>query len=127
MVPAPPVVSIPLTHWVLVVMVLTPGCKPENWDGGIHARMGWSDDNGLRIVEVPDNGPAAQAGLRANDYIVSIDGEPVGRMSMQQAIDKLRGPVGSRVELRILRDGASHRVEVERAPYEEPRPQQSRQ
>ena len=120
MVPARPVVSIAHTRWVLVALGLTIGCSPDNWDGGIHARMGWSEENGLRIVEVPRNGPAYEAGLRPNDFIVAIDGEPVARMSMQEAVQRLRGPVGSHVELGIRRRGSTYRIEVERAPYEEP-------
>lgn len=85
--------------------------------GGIHARMGWSE-GGLRVVEVPPNSPAAHAGLQEDDRVVMIDGTPVSALTMQEAVDRLRGDVGSRCELRVLRDGEEHTLSIPRAPYE---------
>jgi membrane-associated protease RseP (regulator of RpoE activity) len=91
------------------------GCEPA-WHGGIHARMGWSQGRGLRVIEVPE-GPARDAGLREGDRIVSIDGAPVEGRSERDVVARLRGEVGSRVRLGVLRGDESLELTVERAPY----------
>lgn len=93
-------------------------CSPD-WHGGIHARMGWSETSGLRIVEVAEGGPAEEAGLQVDDRILEIDGEPVETLTQRQVVERLRGPVGSHVDLVIIRNGERQRVRVERAPYRE--------
>ena len=85
--------------------------------GGIHARMGYSESGGLRVVEVPE-GPASQAGLREGDRIVSIDGDPVRSMVLEDVVERLRGPIGSEVELEVVRDGELVTLLVARAPYD---------
>ena len=102
----------------LAPLLLLAACSPD-WHGGIHARMGWNESTGLRVVEVPAEGPAAEAGLEAGDRIVSIDGEDVQGMPMRAVVERLRGPVGSHVELGILRSGERRTLRVERAPYAE--------
>jgi carboxyl-terminal processing protease len=85
--------------------------------GGIHARMGYSEAGGLRVVEVPE-GPAARAGLVEGDRITFIDGDPISEMDMSEVIERLRGPVGSHVTLTLVRDGAERELDVERRPYD---------
>ncbi len=96
---------------LLVILACTPTA------GGIHARMGYSEEGGLRVVDVPP-GPADEAGLRPDDRITAIEGEPVRSLSMQELVQRLRGPVGSKVTLEVLRDGAFVQIEIERTPYE---------
>ena len=61
-------------------------------------------ENGLiRIVSPIDDTPAAKAGLQPEDYIISIDGEAVRGMLLSDAVDKLRGEVGSDVTVTIQR------------------------
>ena len=103
---------------LLACALALAACSPD-WTGGIHARMGWSESTGLRVVEVPDEGPAAEAGLRAGDVITTIDGEDVQGLPMREVVERLRGPVGSHVALGILRSGERRTVRVERAPYQE--------
>jgi len=100
--------------WTLVLTAAL-GCAPTA--GGIHARMGYSEEGGLRVVDVPP-GPAAEAGLRPDDRIVRIDDEPVRALSMQEIVERLRGRAGTKVSLEVLRDGEFLRLEVERTPYE---------
>ncbi len=59
----------------------------------------------LKIVAPMDDTPAAKAGIKAGDYIVAIDGKLVSEMSLQDAVDKMRGKSGSVVILTILRKG----------------------
>lgn len=59
----------------------------------------------LKIVSPIDDTPAAKAGLKAGDYIVAIDSKLVSEMSLQDAVDKMRGKEGSPVVLTILRKG----------------------
>lgn len=86
--------------------------------GGIHARLAHSPESGLRVVEVPPDGPAARAGLEPGDVIVEIDGEPVEGLTAAQIHQRLGGAVGSRVELRVDRDGRPMTFDVTRASYD---------
>jgi carboxyl-terminal processing protease len=57
----------------------------------------------LKIVSPIDDTPASKAGLKAGDYIVAIDNKLVSEMTLQDAVDKMRGKPGSAVTLSILR------------------------
>jgi carboxyl-terminal processing protease len=59
----------------------------------------------LKIVSPIDDTPAARAHLKAGDYIVAIDGKLVSEMTLQNAVDQMRGKPGSTVTLTILRKG----------------------
>lgn len=63
-------------------------------------------ENGVvKVVSPIDDTPAAKAGLKPGDYITNIDGEQVIGMSLNDAVDKMRGKVGSKVKLTIRRVG----------------------
>lgn len=59
----------------------------------------------LKIVSPMDDTPASKAGIKAGDYIVAIDGKLVSEMTLQDAVDKMRGKAGSVVNLTVLRKG----------------------
>lgn len=59
----------------------------------------------LKIVSPMDDTPAARAGIKPGDYIAAINGKLVSEMSMQDAVDKMRGKQGSLVVLTVLRKG----------------------
>ncbi|TAK73087.1 MAG: S41 family peptidase [Gammaproteobacteria bacterium] len=59
----------------------------------------------LKIVTPIDDTPAAKAGIKAGDYIVALDGKLVSEMSLQEAVDKMRGKPGSPLTMTILRKG----------------------
>jgi carboxyl-terminal processing protease len=62
-------------------------------------------DKGLVKVIAPiDDTPAARAGIQPNDLIVEISGEPVLGMSIDDAIAKLKGPKGTSVSIKLVRD-----------------------
>jgi carboxyl-terminal processing protease len=61
-------------------------------------------ENGLiKVISPIDNTPAAKAGIKAGDYIASINGESIQGLNLNDAIDKMRGPAGSKVTLTVLR------------------------
>jgi carboxyl-terminal processing protease len=93
------------------------GCGGSSWEGGIHARMGHSPEGGLRVVEVPADGPSARAGLAVDDVILAIDGAAVDALTPEQIAGHLRGEVGTTVELRVDRAGRPLTLRIERAPY----------
>lgn len=65
-----------------------------------------SQEDGLILVISPiDDTPAQKAGIQAGDLIVSIDNEAVLGLSLNQAIEKMRGPVGDKISLEIRREG----------------------
>jgi carboxyl-terminal processing protease len=70
-------------------------------------------ENGLVKVVTPiDDTPAAKAGLQSGDYIGQINDEQVMGMTLSDAVEKMRGPVGSKVKLSILREGKAEPMEV---------------
>ncbi len=63
-----------------------------------------TQENGIvKIVSPIDETPAARAGLKSGDYITNIDGEQVVGMSLNDAVDKMRGKIGTKVKLTIRR------------------------
>ncbi|HXP32285.1 MAG TPA: S41 family peptidase [Stellaceae bacterium] len=74
-------------------------------------------ENGLvKVISPIDDTPAARAGLKPNDYIVEIDAEPVLGMTLNDAVEKMRGPVGSEIKLTIRRESRDpFQVTVKRA------------
>ncbi len=64
-------------------------------------------DNGVvKVVSPIDDTPAQRAGMEAGDLIVEIDGEQVMGMSLSDAVDQMRGRVGTEIELTVIRKGA---------------------
>jgi carboxyl-terminal processing protease len=63
-------------------------------------------ENGLvKVISPIDDTPAAKAGLKPGDLILAIDDAPVGDMTLSEAVEKLRGPVGTLVKLMLRRQG----------------------
>jgi carboxyl-terminal processing protease len=76
---------------------------------GIEVTM---EDNVLKVVTPIDDTPAAKAGVRAGDVITALDGEPVQGLTLQQAVDKMRGPVNSPITLKVTRQGATDPIDI---------------
>jgi carboxyl-terminal processing protease len=61
-------------------------------------------ENGVvKVVSPIDDTPAAKAGIQANDLIIKLDGIEVQGMTLNQAVDKMRGAIGSPITLTIVR------------------------
>ena len=58
----------------------------------------------IKVVSPIDNTPAAEAGLQPGDYITQLNGESVLGLSLDEAVKKMRGPVGSEITLTIERE-----------------------
>ncbi|MFA5991711.1 MAG: S41 family peptidase [Candidatus Doudnabacteria bacterium] len=79
--------------------------------GGIGAEVGKKNNN-IVIVAPIDDTPAKRAGLLAKDIIVSVDGQSTQEWSVDQAVDKIRGPKGTTVTLSIFREGKDKPFDV---------------
>jgi carboxyl-terminal processing protease len=64
------------------------------------------EDGVIKVVSPIEDTPASRAGILSNDLIVQIDGESVQGLTLQQAVEKMRGDVGKPVALKIKRTGA---------------------
>jgi carboxyl-terminal processing protease len=70
-------------------------------------------ENGLvKVVSPIDDTPAFEAGIQPGDLITHLDGDPVLGLTLGQAVDRMRGPVGTDIQLGIRREGAEGPVEV---------------
>lgn len=70
-------------------------------------------ENGfVKVVAPIDETPAAKAGLEAGDFVTHIDGESVLGLSLSEAVEKMRGPVGSDIIITISREGAEEPFDV---------------
>ncbi len=57
----------------------------------------------VKVVSPIDDTPAARAGMKTDDFISHIDGEPIMGLTLNEAIDKMRGPVNTDITVTILR------------------------
>ena len=79
--------------------------------GGLGIEVTMEDDV-VKVVAPIDDTPAANAGVLAGDMIVEIDGESVRGMSLNDAVDHMRGEVGEPIDITILRDGVTKPIEM---------------
>jgi carboxyl-terminal processing protease len=66
----------------------------------------------VKVVAPIDETPAAKAGVMANDIITHLDDEAVQGLTLNQAVEKMRGPVNTKIKLKIMRKGADKPVEI---------------
>lgn len=72
--------------------------------GGLGIEVG-TEDGFIKVVSPIDDTPASKAGIQPGDLIVKIDGQPTKDMSLMEAVDKMRGKAGSKIDLTLVRDG----------------------
>src|SRR6476646_3145181 len=66
----------------------------------------------IKVVAPIDETPAAKAGIMANDIITKLDDEQVQGLTLNQAVEKMRGPVNTKIKLKIMRKGQDKAIEV---------------
>jgi carboxyl-terminal processing protease len=76
---------------------------------GIEVTM---EDGIIKVVAPMDDTPAARAGIRSGDLISHINGEAVQGLTLEQAVNKMKGPVNTTTRLKIFRNGAESPIEV---------------
>lgn len=71
-------------------------------------------DSGLvKVVSPIDDTPAFKAGVKAGDFISHIDDEPVMGLTLPEAVEKMRGKVGSKIKITVLREGEKEPLNFE--------------
>jgi carboxyl-terminal processing protease len=73
--------------------------------GGIGAELGTDAKNEIAIIAPLKGTPAETAGLKAQDVVVGINGSSTDAMTVDQAVNIIRGPIGTKVTLTIMRSG----------------------
>jgi carboxyl-terminal processing protease len=76
---------------------------------GIEVTM---EDGLIKVVSPIDDTPASKAGIMANDIITNLDDEAVQGLTLNQAVEKMRGQVNTKIRLKIIRKGADNPIEV---------------
>ncbi|MDB9811320.1 S41 family peptidase [Candidatus Pelagibacter sp.] len=77
--------------------------------GGLGIEVGM-EAGVVKVISPIDNTPASKAGIKAGDYIVKIKNIQVQGKSLMEAVDLMRGPVGSSIELTVRRRGVKKAI-----------------
>jgi carboxyl-terminal processing protease len=72
--------------------------------GGLGIEVGM-EAGVVKVISPIDNSPASEVGIKAGDYIVKINEHQVQGKSLTEAVDLMRGPVGSSIEITVRRRG----------------------
>ena len=70
------------------------------------------EDGFVKVVTPMDDTPASEAGLQPGDFITHLDGESLLGLTLDQSVEKLRGPVGSEILITIAREGLDEPFDV---------------
>src|SRR5687767_5583393 len=76
---------------------------------GIEVTM---EDGLVKVVAPIDETPAAKAGVMANDIITHLDDEQVQGLTLNQAVEKMRGAPNTKIRLKVMRKGAEKPLEI---------------
>src|SRR5215471_13594418 len=70
-------------------------------------------ENGvIKVVSPIDDTPASKAGIQSGDLIFALDGEPVQGLTVQEAVDKMRGKVGSSIKISLRRANVKDPIDI---------------
>lgn len=79
--------------------------------GGLGIEVGM--ENGfIKVIAPIDDTPAQRAGVQAGDLIIKLDGESVKGLDLAEAVRRMRGKIGSTIELTIVREGEDMPLQV---------------
>ena len=70
------------------------------------------EDGLIKVVAPIDDTPAAKAGIRSGDLITEVNGEAIEGLSLEQAVNKMKGPINTKIRIKIMRKGAAAPIEV---------------
>src|ERR1700716_3128631 len=76
---------------------------------GIEVMM---EDGLVKVVAPMDDTPAAKAGIMSGDFITQIDDDAVQGLTLEQAVNKMKGPINTKTRLKITRKGADKSIDV---------------
>ncbi len=79
--------------------------------GGLGIEVTMENDL-VKVITPIDDTPAARAGVRAGDFIAQIDGEEVRGLTLEQAVEKMRGVVNTPIDLTIIRENAAEPLKI---------------
>ncbi len=79
--------------------------------GGLGIEVG-TEDGFIKVIAPIDDTPASRAGVQAGDTIIRIDDAPIRGLSLNDAIKRMRGKPGSKIELTIMREGVQKPLEL---------------
>lgn len=79
---------------------------------GVGIQITLNDSKVLEVVTPLQGTPAARAGVRSGDRIVSVNGSPTLGFTLNQAVDRITGPEGTAVELEVERDGHDGPIKI---------------
>jgi len=77
---------------------------------GIEVTM---EEGVVKVISPIDDTPAAKAGILANDYIIDIDGTPIQGMTLDEAVGMMKGTVGTKIEIKVVREGVDDPIDFE--------------
>lgn len=79
--------------------------------GGLGIEVGM-EDGFVKVIAPIDDTPAQRAGIKAGDLIIRLDSKPVKGLTLHQAVNIMRGKVGTPIMLTIVRDGVDKPLEI---------------
>lgn len=90
-----------------------------NIGGGIGAEIGLRNDQ-LTIIRPLDDSPALKAGVQAGDIILSVNDEDVTGWTVDRVVQKIRGEIGTKVKLSLMRGSETKEISVTRQEVKSP-------
>jgi carboxyl-terminal processing protease len=76
---------------------------------GIEVTM---ENSVIKVVSPIDDTPASKAGVQSGDLIFALDGEPVQGLTLQEAVEKMRGKVGTSIKISIRRNNVKDPIDI---------------
>lgn len=76
---------------------------------GIEVTM---EEGYIKVVSPMDGTPADKAGIKTGDFITAVNGENVQGLTLDEAVDKMRGPIGSEIVITVVREGVAEPFDV---------------
>ncbi|MEM8988337.1 MAG: S41 family peptidase [Pseudomonadota bacterium] len=81
--------------------------------GGLGIEVTQDEDGWVQVVAPMDETPAARAGLETGDLIIAVDDESLMGLTLNEAVDKLKGPKGTSIKITIAREGEDAPFDVD--------------